>query len=341
MQPAPRPPLRGPIARVLSAIYGAEIARRNRRFDAGRRVITMDRPVLSVGNLSVGGTGKTPMVEWIVSRLQEDARRPCIAMRGYRAHAGRSDEAEAYRRALPGVPVVAQPNRVDGLIRLFAKPEGARVDCIVLDDGFQHRRLARQFDLVLVDASRDPFADRLLPAGWLREPVDSLRRATAVVLTHAELVSPSALSALEARIRDVHGAPPLAVVRHDWADVREGDRNQPLTWLAGKRVVAVCAIGNPGAFIEHARRAAARPPVAEIVLRDHDPYGPATVRRIIEAARAADAVITTEKDWSRLRDVPAARWPCPVVRPRLVFGFLRGQAELSGAILAAAALRPE
>lgn len=321
--------------------YGAEIARRNRRFDAGRRVITMDRPVLSVGNLSVGGTGKTPTVEWIVERLVSAGRRPCIAMRGYRAHGGRSDEAEAYRRALPGVPVVAQPNRVDGLIRLFATRDGADVDCIVLDDGFQHRRLARQFDLVLVDASRDPFADHLLPAGWLREPVASLRRATAVVITHAELASPSALTALEARVRDEHGAPALAVTRHDWAGLRDGDGEHPVSWLAGKRVAAVCAIGNPGAFIERARIAAARPPVAEIVLRDHDPYAPATVRRILEAARGADAVVTTEKDWSRLRDVPAARWPCPVVRPRLVFGFLRGEDALASGVLAAAALRPE
>src|SRR5690554_4595553 len=93
----PRGPVPGPVGSALAAVYGAVVARRNRRFDAGRGVVTLDRPVVSVGNLSVGGTGKTPMVGRIVRWMLEAGRRPCIAMRGYRAAAGESDEAAEYR----------------------------------------------------------------------------------------------------------------------------------------------------------------------------------------------------------------------------------------------------
>ena len=100
------------------------------------------------------------------------------------------------------LPVVAQPDRLEGLLRLFARV-GDEVDCIVLDDGFQHRRIARQFDVVLSDASRDPFTERCLPSGWLREPVSSLARADAVVLTHAEMVDSSTLLAMRKAVRSL------------------------------------------------------------------------------------------------------------------------------------------
>jgi hypothetical protein len=180
--PAPLRPLAGP----LSALYRAGLEHKSGAFDAGHGVITIDRPVISVGNLSVGGTGKTPMTSWIVRTLIDAGHTPAIAMRGYRSKNGVSDEADAYARALPGTPVVAQPDRLEGLFRLFADDEGRAVDVVVLDDGFQHRRIARQLDLVLIDATRDPFRDRLLPAGWLREGPAALVRASGVVLTHAD-----------------------------------------------------------------------------------------------------------------------------------------------------------
>jgi len=181
----------GPIGAALARVYGIVIARINRRFDSGRGVVRFDRPVISVGNLSVGGTGKTPMVRRLIAILLEMERRPCIAMRGYRKGTGESDEAAAYQREFPDVPVIAQANRTDGLIALFGdehEGEGPHRDCIVLDDGFQHRQIGRELDIVLVDASRSPFRDRLLPQGWLREPAESLTRAGLVVVTHAESV---------------------------------------------------------------------------------------------------------------------------------------------------------
>jgi tetraacyldisaccharide 4'-kinase len=352
----------GPLGAALAGLYGWEIARRNRRYDAGKSVVRFDRPVISVGNLSVGGTGKTPMVAHVVGVLLAAGHTPVIAMRGYgsKATGGRSDEAEEYRRRFPDVPVLARPDRTLALIEQFAREHdedgvgGRQSDCVVLDDGFQHRKIARDLDIVLVDASRDPFADRLLPAGWLREGVESLRRAGIVVITHAELASPGRLGDLNAAIERVRGRGAEAVARHGWEGVTVhesgADREEPCGWLRGKRVVAACAIGNPGAFLTEAVRQVGSPLVGEVVLRDHDPYARATVERIAMAARLAnaDVVLTTEKVWSKLGAQGAGgggnrrRWtgPCPVARARLRFAFDRGEDAIAAAVRAAAQAPP-
>lgn len=349
-------PLRVPLAAgALERVYRAVVARRNARFDRGDGVERLPLPVISVGNLSVGGTGKTPMVMHVLRVLLEAGGRPCVAMRGYtRGGQGPGhdpDETDSYRRAFPGVPVVARPDRAAGVRELLAAlPERERPDCAVLDDGFQHRRIARDLDLVLVDATpdRSPLADRCLPAGWLREPVESLRRADAVVLTHAELADDASLAALEGGIARHHGRPPIAVTRHAWIGLKEGptargeERMLPLDVLIGARVVGLCAIGHPEAFLRSLRLTARGPGgeparVTPMVLPDHHPLGEGAVARLIALARAERAafIVVTDKDWSKLRRVDPARWPCPVVRPELALGFDRGREALEGLILGA------
>lgn len=329
----------------LGALYRTAIGRINRRFDRGKGVVTFDRPVISVGNLSVGGTGKTPLVRLIVRWLREAGHRPCIAMRGYGAGRHGSDEAAAYRREFPDIAIVAQSNRTLGLIQLFGHEHddgGPHSDCIVLDDGFQHRQIARALDIVLLDATRDPFADRLLPAGWLREPVSSLTRAGAVIITHAESVDTPTLARLEQAVARVRGARPEAVTRHVWSSlavrVEQQDTTIPLSTLAGKRVLAVCAIGNPGPFVQAVAAAAGGSGslVGSVVLRDHDRYSPSTVRRLgnLATSTRAQFIVTTDKDWSKISHVEA--WPCPVVRPRLEVGFDRGEDGLRARVAAAA-----
>ncbi len=341
-----RPPVPALLAVPASRLYGAVMARRNRRFDAGRGVIEFDRPTISIGNLSVGGTGKTPMVMHAVRVLGAAGLSPCIAMRGYRAHGGESDEAGEYARGLPGVPVVARADRVEALIGLFGSEAGQRTDAIVLDDGFQHRRIARDLDIVLIDSTRDPFADALLPRGWLREPVTSLTRAGAVVITHAEAVPPSIIDEIERGVRRINPNATIAVCEHAWGALgvvdAAGEREEPAGWLRGKPVVVACAIGNPGAFVAQVRGAGGRDPAGAVVLRDHDPFDASTVARIIENAREtrAAAVIVTEKDWSKLRRVPAERWPCPVVRARLELRFRRGEDALSALMVSVCRARP-
>ncbi|MFI4915751.1 MAG: tetraacyldisaccharide 4'-kinase [Phycisphaerales bacterium JB060] len=325
----PLPPVLRPLAPLAERVYGRVIARRNARYDVRARAsafspggltVTVDRPVISIGNLSVGGTGKTPAVQLICQWLLDAGRRPAIAMRGYGSRDGLSDEAELHRAALPGVPLAIGPNRVQQLLHLFARPEGESVEVVVLDDGFQHRRLARQLDIVLIDATHDPFTQRLLPAGWLREPVASLTRAHAVILTHADRARPADLSRIEAQLRDRF--PRLVSIRgsHAWTELRVTDRGQdrtePLHWLHGRRYALACAIGKPEALAAQAAAAFGQP-TESLILRDHDPFAPATVQRLLRLAEGCDALLVTEKDWTKLSHLPTDTWPCPVVRPRL------------------------
>ncbi|HZW08353.1 MAG TPA: tetraacyldisaccharide 4'-kinase [Phycisphaerales bacterium] len=361
--PTPDPPLvPGPPGRLLARLYTAVVERRNQRFDSGRGVVTLDRPVISVGNLSLGGTGKTPMVARIIDLLRGAGHDPCVAMRGYASKRNadrRSDEAEIYRAAFEDLPIVAQPDRVDGLIALFGSERGEHVDCIVLDDGFQHRRIARQVDLVLVDASRDLLAGGVFPAGRLREPARNLGRATHVTLTHAESVADARLDSIRENVGRLAPRASVSVACHEWSslgvlefgaagEVSPGSvarrvvaSEAPVSWLRGKRVVAACAIGRPGPFLGAIERAGALA-AESFVLPDHHAFGAATVRRISRAAvaRDAEAIVLTEKDWTKLADRPVP-WPCPVVRPRLELAFRSGWDTLAADLLAAAASSPE
>lgn len=332
--------MQGPLGRLAERLYAREIARRNRRWDAGRGVIRFDRAVISVGNLSVGGTGKTPMVAWVLNELVNAGRRPCVAMRGYgKGSQAQSDEEALHRQAFPGVPVVARPGRAEGLIELFASEAGRRVDVIVLDDGFQHRRIARDLDIVLIDATRDPFEDHLLPRGWLREGPASLTRSDAIVLTHVEQVSLEAAARTLSRLALAAPRALFASCAHEWDCLDqvfpEGAPPRSMDSLAGQHLALACAIGNPEAFVAQARAGAgASGRVEPVILRDHAPYTSAQLSRIRAACIDADALLTTAKDWTKLaRSVsgPAASepWPCPVLVPRLSLAWRSGEAALA------------
>ncbi len=329
----------------VSALYKREITRRNAKYDRGEGVVTLDRPVISVGNLSVGGTGKSPTVARVVRTLREAGYWPAVAMRGYgssKTSDGSSDEAQEYRALFHDLPIVAQANRTLGLIELFGTEAGERVDTVVLDDGFQHRRLARNLDVVLIDCTRSPLEDALLPAGRLREPMESLARAHAAVLTHAESASDAEVQRLHREALEINRDILVAASEHAWVglDVLGEPEPTEVGWLSGKRVLGVCAIGNPGPFFaELGRRAGSV--VAEIRLRDHDPFGKAAVTRIREAASGLDAIVCTAKDWSKLRNVPAQDWPCPVVRPVLELRMRFGGEALDAMIVRAASAGAE
>jgi len=336
--PGPLPGWMSWLAVPLAALYSVEINRRNRAYDRADGVTRLDRRVVSVGNLTAGGTGKTPVVAWAVRQLLDAGRRPCVAMRGYKSRGGISDESALHLKGLGGAPVVAQPDRTAGLRALFTTAEGRGVDTVVLDDGFQHRRLARDADIVLVDATTGTLDGRLLPAGWLREPPASLARADAVVLTHAEATNPDHLRGLAERVRALAPGVPVTVARHAWAALRVHrgveTSEENVGWLAGQRPMAVCAIGNPRAFVGGVQRAAGSL-AGSVVRRDHDPYEPGTVRAIAARARAvdADAIVTTEKDWVKLGRAPADAWPCPVVVPRLEIRIDEGEDTLRNIVL--------
>ncbi len=315
-------------------LYRLAVNARNARFDRGHGVVSLDRPVISVGNLTTGGVGKTPMVMWIAELLRRHNYRLVIGMRGYGARRGeRSDEEAEYLDRLDDVPVVAEADRGAALSKFLA--EHREVDCVVLDDGFQHRRIARRLDLVLIDASRRTFSDRLLPAGYLREPVTNLRRADAVIVTRAESVDES----LSAQIIQNLGKPPVAWTRHIWSHLdlwtAGGSTSVEAGWLAGKRVLAMFGVGHPGSIVMQVQAAG-----AEIVqnepVRDHQLYDRARLGATRKSCAQLDAMVTTAKDWVKIRRViDLERWPVPVVVPRLSIEVFEGQDRLGDMVLAA------
>ncbi|MHC5003477.1 MAG: tetraacyldisaccharide 4'-kinase [Planctomycetota bacterium] len=328
--PGPLPAFLLPITVPLSWVYGLAIAQRNRRFDRGVGAETLPVPVVSVGNLTTGGAGKTPMVAWMADLLVAAGHRPLVAMRGYGARAGEtSDEEAEYASRIPRVPVVADPCRADAVRRYLAAHPDDRVDGVLLDDGFQHRRIRRDLDVVLIDAGSAALTDRLLPAGHLREPPSSLRRADAVVITHAE--SPD--EALAGRVQRHAGRPPVAWTRHRWTGLTvhtaDGAPTREVDWLGGRRVATMLGVARPEGVRRQVERAGATI-VIDVPVRDHERYDPARVAAVGPMCDGLDALLCTGKDWVKLRElVDLRRWPCPVVVPDLRLEFLAGEAELS------------
>ncbi len=341
-----RGPLPGPAGALAEPVYRAAVRARNRRFDRGRRVTRLPVPVVSVGNLSVGGTGKTPFVAMVAQILRDAGIPVAIAMRGYKARAGAdADEAAEYRdRFGDDVPVIAHPDRARAIAAFLRERPGPR--CIVLDDGFQHRFVHRDLDIVLLDATRSPFDDRCLPRGWLREPVESLARAGLVALTRADAVGEDTLRTIERAVAGVTDAPTLRAA-HAWEgfDV-DAHTREPPGWIQGKRVVVACAIGNPRAFLEQLTRAGADV-AASLVRRDHHRWTDADLRRLARHIETAggparvDALVTTGKDWVKLRDLPRDADPrttlgLPIARPRLRMRILSDPEVLRRRVLQAA-----
>ncbi|MEM6655847.1 MAG: tetraacyldisaccharide 4'-kinase, partial [Planctomycetota bacterium] len=242
----------GRIARGLLALieapYAAAVRHRNRRYDRGAaETLSVPVPVISVGNLTLGGTGKTPMVKWIARWLANRGVRAALISRGYGGdRGGQNDEALELAQALPDTPHVQNADRVAAAhhaIREFG------AEALLLDDAFQHRRIARDLNIVLLDAT-EPFGfGRVFPRGMLREPVEGLSRADVVCLTRSDLVD----SWLRTRTRDeAMRLAPDAIwceASHEPAGLitAKGDQRS-LAELQGRRVAAFCGIGNPAAF---------------------------------------------------------------------------------------------
>jgi tetraacyldisaccharide 4'-kinase len=247
-------------------------------------------PALSLGNLSVGGTGKTPVAAWAAGELRARGAHPAIVLRGYGA-----DEPLVHERLNPDVPVITDPDRVRGVASAAAR--GA--DCAVLDDAFQHRRIARRADWVLVAAEQWRGDARLLPAGPLREPMAALARASVVVVTRktASLARADEIAAMLAA-RVPGGA--TAVVHLGPAALVNAvsGMERSLGSLAGQRVLAVAAVGAPAAFFTQLRALGAE--VLELPLRDHHRYDAADVDRLIRLAEGREGIVCTLKDAVKL-----------------------------------------
>jgi tetraacyldisaccharide 4'-kinase len=300
---------------IPAAAFGVAVRLRNAWYDRPGAVTHASIPVISVGNLAVGGTGKTPLVAWIAERVKAEGLVPAVVSRGYGGTAGAGplvvstgegprvnartcgDEPHLLARSLKGVIVVVGADRVEGA--RSAAAAGAEV--VLLDDGFQHRRLARDLDLVALDA-RAPFSDgRLLPQGSLREPPASLRRAQLVVLTRVR-EGDLATAAIEA-VRGAGFAGPIVRAGHrttGFTDAEGTNREAP------KRALAFCGIGDPKLFRADLAASGVKT-VGFHAFRDHYPYTIAGWDALTAEAKAKGVpLVTTAKDLSRLEAAAGA-----------------------------------
>jgi tetraacyldisaccharide 4'-kinase len=261
--------------------------------------------IICVGNITTGGTGKTPMVAMIVRHLGELGRRPAILTRGYKARGGKSDEAQLLEQLSQGprrVNVIVNPDRVAGA--KVAIGQGA--DVLVMDDGFAHLRLGRDLNIVLIDAL-NPFGyGYCLPRGLLREPPSALVDADAIVITHADQASPEDVAALRRKLAALAPRATIHQAAHVPVCVIDAQgREQPPQTLAGKKVFAFCGLGNPESFFETVVRLGPEL-VGKLALDDHAAYDATTLDSIVRAARAcgAEMLLTTQKDFVKLRSLP-------------------------------------
>jgi tetraacyldisaccharide 4'-kinase len=252
-------------------------------------------PVLSVGNISVGGTGKTPITAWAAAQLHGRGARPAIVLRGYGG-----DEPLVHERLNPDIPVVCDADRVRGARTAHA----AGADCVVLDDAFQHRRLARTADWVLVSAERFARTTHVLPAGPLREPPAALARATVAIVTR-KTASLDRASAVADRIESTVGIPAAVMYLAPDAliDAHDGT-SRALDAIRDARLLAVAAVGEPDAFFTQLRDVGAHD-LRVVAFRDHHAFTAADVAQLLHSAAAADAVVCTLKDAVKL----APQWP--------------------------------
>ncbi len=318
------PSLARGLLRLAECPYTLVVRWRNRQFDRQLGVERVAAPVVSVGNLTLGGTGKTPLVEWICRWFRARDVRVAIVSRGYGAQrGGRNDEALELEQRLVDVPHLQNPDRVSAA-RTAIDELASQV--IVLDDGFQHRRLARDLDIVLLDAL-EPFGHgHVFPRGLLREPIDSLARAQVVVLSRADMLDEVKRTRLREWVAQLAPQAAWVEARHaprEWLS-SSGDR-EPVAAHASRRVAAFCGLGNPAGF-RHTLEQLGLDVVAWRAFPDHYHYGRADIEQLIawSVAARAEAVVCTHKDLVKIGLDRLGQTPLRA----LVIGseFLAGQA---------------
>ncbi len=292
----------------FSAVYGTAAWLRAWAYRTGiGRAKRLRGTVVSVGNITVGGTGKTPMTAWVAQRFLDSGRKVAVLARGYRpleggasgdvrgGEAGWNDEIALLNERLGGrAQFGVGANRFEKGRAL----EAAGVDCFVLDDGFQHQQLARDVDIVMIDAANPFGGGNLLPAGRLREPLAALRRASIVVIHRTEKAP-----ALEAKIRR-YSAAPIYFSQTKLAGIEAFGETEIMAAPAQRqKFFAFCGIGNPAAFVADLKRWDISV-AGQRFFRDHHRYTPDDLAQLAEEASAADAeaLLCTEKD---VYDLPA------------------------------------
>jgi tetraacyldisaccharide 4'-kinase len=340
----------------LGLLYGAVMRARNALYRKGvLSSFDLGVPVISIGNITTGGTGKTPLVAWVAEALAREGLKVCVLTRGYgrernrervlvsdgarvlaEAHEGGDEPrllAEMLRGA--GVAVLSDRDRV-GAARWAREHLGS--EAFVLDDGFQHLRVRRDLDIVTLDATNPWGGGRLLPQGRLREPPTSLRRADLIIITRSEQAAD--LGDLRREVERLSGRRNVLISHTRTRAVRPLDNQAHAASYAPSayRVAAFCAIGNPEAFFNHLSRSGFDLTHTR-AFTDHHAYTQLDIERLVREAKArgAEALLTTAKDAVKLRQL---RFDLPCFVVEIEFAF-ENEATLRETLHKAAVRRQE
>jgi tetraacyldisaccharide 4'-kinase len=296
------------------------------------RSVKLPVPVISVGNITVGGTGKTPFLEFLAKFLLDRGKKVAILSRGYagiKVGGNRvNDEYLELSKRLPSVPVLLGKDRLSSAREAL---KNYNPDCLLLDDGFQHWKLARNLDVVVIDGMQ-PFGNGgLVPAGILREPLSSLKRASLIILSRTDLCRPQEIQTTKKHLDEINShIPVLEAVHHPLHLEDATGRCLETPWLRGKRLYAFCGIGNPKSFEKTLRLLG-----ADIVrfkdFPDHHHYGRNELAAIdSEASKlGVDAIVTTQKDFVKINATPNQAWGKPILSLRVEMRITSGLDVLS------------
>ncbi len=288
---------------VASGIYSTIIWVRNCLYSKGwLKTHRADAVVISIGNITTGGTGKTPLVIWLCNQLTKNYN-IAVLTRGYKSRAQESqnyrDEPAILSENCPKAKVIVNPDRVAGAAEATSK-FGANV--LIMDDGFQHRRLGRDLNIIAIDATMPFGYGKMLPAGLLREPTSSLKRADAVVITRCNQITETELSQIEKKLGIINPDMLIAKSIHTPTYIKlKNNEEIGLEQIKGKTIFAFCGIGNPEAFLNTIRQLGGNL-IGSKVLNDHYHYTDSCLADINKRAKylKADLILTTQKDWTKI-----------------------------------------
>lgn len=296
--------------------------------------------VISVGNITLGGSGKTPLVEYLASKLVREGRKVSVLLKGYKRpcrieYPGKSDylnlgdEASMLKNNLPdSVIVMAGSNRC----RLAEEIDASGEDrIIILDDGFQHWRLKRDLDIVAVDA-RNPFGNGfVIPAGRLREDISSLRRADIFCLTHCDEVVAENIEYVKRRLVGINRSAPIIEAVHSPRGIHKLGRKEEeeMSVIKNKKFCLLCGIANPSSFIHLVKKLGAVV-VSKAIFDDHHHYTEDDINRLQDSCKScgADAIITTQKDEERLKDRGLFKSTAEIFVLKIAMDITSGKREL-------------
>ncbi len=289
------------LLRIAAFPYATIIALRNIGFNLGLlRSYKIDIPVISIGNITAGGTGKTPIVIWLCNLLAGRNIKTAIISRGYKSKTGTlGDEAAMMVKNCPLAKIITNSDRVSSAHKAIEKYD---VEAIVLDDAFQHRRIKRDLDIIAIDATCPFGFDRILPSGLLRESPNSLKRSQAVIITRIDQCTKNSLEEIETRIKSINPDILIANSTHKIVSAKMiKDETISIDELKKNKVFAFCGIGNPESFSKSLTGAGLEV-VGEKFFNDHQDYTKDLLKDVEVLAKksGADILLTTQKDWVKI-----------------------------------------